>query len=129
MRDERADLGLIDRWSLHNCRSFTRGWFIPERVKVEPVVRRTSRVVLQPIDIALRPLLGFLRAPIAIQSYLVRKLLKENFVAVPAAVETEKQNDRTMHDRSEQYRPGGKSSGRAEELTPRGLVAASDAVA
>ena len=29
----------------------------------------------------------------------LRKLLEENFVAVAAAVETEKQNDRAMHDR------------------------------
>src|SRR5918996_6017275 len=44
---------------------------IPERIKVEPVVRRQTRIVLQPRDVALHPRLNLLRALLPIQRDLV----------------------------------------------------------
>ena len=41
-------------------------------------------------------MLDLLRAVIAIQNYPLSEILEVNFVTVPAAIETEKQNNRTM---------------------------------
>jgi len=85
--------------------------------------------VLQPLGITLHPMLDVFRAVIAIQDYVIGEMLEVNFVALPAAVEAEKQDNRAMHHRRDQDRPGGKCSGRTEESTLRCLVAARDAVA
>src|ERR1043166_2385022 len=123
MGNQCADFSLID------CRSLLGGGFVPEWIKVKPVVGREPRVVFQAIDITLCPALDFAGTSIARQGHAVSKLLEENFVSVPTAVETEKQNDRTMHDPGEEDRPRGKGRGRTEELTTRRLIAAHDAVA
>src|SRR5437870_11501303 len=116
MRDEHANLHLIDG------RSFARGRSVPKGVEIEPVVRRKSRVVLQAINITLRPAMDFLRALITRQRDLLGKLLEKNFVTIPAAVDTEKQNDRAMHDPGEQDRPGWKCRGRTQALAARRLI-------
>jgi len=85
--------------------------------------------MLQPIGVALRPMLGVLYAPVAIQDYFPGQLLEVNFVTVAAAVNAEKQDDRAMHDRRKQDRAGRESSGRAQELALRGLAVARYAVA
>src|SRR5947207_14977610 len=69
------------------------------------------------------------RAVLTIQYCAIAEILEVNFVALPAAVETEKQDNRAMHHRGDQDRPGRKCSRRTEELTLRCLVAARDAVA
>ena len=63
------------------------------------------------------------------QSDLLGKMLEINFVALPATVETEKQDNRAMHNGGKQDRAGRKCSRRAQELTLRCLVAARDAIA
>src|SRR4029453_3947846 len=73
--------------------------------------------MLQALGIALHPMLNVFRAAIAIQSDLLGKMLEINFVALAAPVETEKQDNRTMHDRSEQDRTGRKYSRCTPDLT------------
>src|SRR5205823_12276374 len=73
-------------------------------------------------------MLDVFRAVIAIHDYGIGEMIGVNFVALPAAVEAEKQDNRAMHHRRDQDRPGGKCSGRTEESTLRCLVAARDAV-
>src|SRR6266480_3330407 len=85
--------------------------------------------MLQPLGITSHPILDVFRAGIAIQDYVIGEMLEVNFLALPAAVEVEKQDNRSMHQRGDQDRPGGKCSGRTEESTLRCLVAARDAVA
>src|ERR1700758_3286332 len=90
---------------------------IPERIKVEPVVRRQTRIMLQPRDVTLNPRLNLIRAMLPIQHDLVGEMFEVNVVAVPAAVEAEEQNDGAMHHGSKQDRSGRQGGGRAEEVT------------
>src|SRR4029453_15253143 len=74
-------------------------------------------------------MLNVFRAAIAIQSDLLSKMLEINFVALPAPVETEKQDNRAMHNRGKQDRTGRKYGRGTQELPLRCLVAARDPVA
>ena len=85
--------------------------------------------MLQPLDIALHPMLDVLHAAIAIQNYLVGEMVEVNFVAFPAAVETKKQDNRATHHSGKQDWAGRKCSWRTQELTSRDLAAARDTVA
>ena len=102
---------------------------IPERIKVEPVVRRQTRIMLQPRDVALHPRLNLLGAMLPIQHDLVGEMFEVNVIAIPAAVETEEQNDRAMHHGSKQHRAGRQRCRRAEEVTVRCLIGAENAIA
>src|SRR5882724_4534633 len=102
---------------------------IPERIKVEPVVRRQTRIMLQPLDVALHPRLNILGAMLSIQHDLAGEMFEVNVVAIPAAVETEEQNDGTMHHGSKQHRAGRQGGRRAEEVTARCLIGAENAIA
>ena len=89
--NERADFRLVDQHIVNASQACHPGGpLIPKRVKVKPVVRRKPHVMLQPLDIALRPMLDVAGAVIAIQIYLLGEMLELNLVTVPAAVETEK---------------------------------------
>ena len=85
--------------------------------------------MLQPLDVALHPMVDLLRAAIAIQNYLVGEMLEVNFVALPAAVETKKQDNRATHYGGKQDWAGRKCSWRTQELTSRYLAAARGTVA
>src|SRR6266436_3179527 len=56
-------------------------------------------------------------------------MLEVNFVALSAAVEAEKEDNRAMHHGGDQDRAGRKCSRPTKELTLRCLVAARDAIA
>src|SRR4029077_3871026 len=95
---------------------------VPERIKVEPVVRRQKRIMLQARDVALHPRLNLLGAMFPIQHDLVGEMFEVNVVAIPASVEAEEQNDGAMHHGSKQHRAGRQGCRRAEKLTSCGLV-------
>src|ERR1051325_6814347 len=109
MRDKRANLCCVDR--VHPaaiaCPPEPGRRRVPEWIKIEPVVRRNPRVMFEPINVALRPLLDLVGALSARQRDFVGKLLEKNFVTVPAAIETEKENNGAMHE------PGGAPINRA----------------
>ena len=107
----------------------TRQSLIPERVKVEPVVRRETRIMLQPRDVALHPGLNLARAMLPIQNDLVGEMFEVNVVPISAAIQTEEQDDGAMHYSTKQNRAGWKRGRRAEEVTARCLVCAKDAIA
>ena len=67
----------------------TRPSLIPERIKVEPVVRRQTRVMLQAREVALCPRLRLLRAMLPIQHDFISERFEINVVAIPAAIEAE----------------------------------------
>src|SRR2546421_12886624 len=114
-------------------KAFMQAWkpseLIPKRIEVKPVVRRATGVMLQSLGIALRPMLNVFGPAFTIQNDFVGEMLEVNFVAVPAVIDAEKQNHRTMHHCSKQNRAGRKSGRRAEELALSCFVAACDAVA
>jgi len=56
-------------------------------------------------------------------------MFEVNVVSIPAAVEAEEQDDGAMHHGSKQNRAGRKRGGSAEELTPRRLISAENAIA
>src|SRR5438093_7981943 len=56
-------------------------------------------------------------------------MFEVNLVAIPAAVESKKQNHRATHHGGKQDRAGWERGRRVKELTLRSLVAARDAVA
>ena len=68
--------------------------------------------MLQPLDIALRPVLDVLRAAIAIQNNLLSEMLEVNFVMISAAVEAKKKDNRAMHHGGKQDWAGWKCSRR-----------------
>src|SRR6266496_3941558 len=70
---------------------------IPKRIKIKPIVRRNPGVMLETIDITLRPMLDVFGATVAIQDYFLGESLKKNFVAVASMIEAEEQDDGTMH--------------------------------
>jgi hypothetical protein len=63
---------------------------IPERIKIEPVIRRHSGVVLEPRDIPLHPRLNFLSAMFPVQYDLVGEVFEVNVVTISAALQTKK---------------------------------------
>ena len=60
---------------------------IPKRIKIKPIVRRNPGVMLETIDITLRPMLDVFGATVAIQDYFLGESLKNNFVAVASMIE------------------------------------------
>jgi hypothetical protein len=68
--------------------------------------------MLQPLDIALRPILDVAGTVIAIQIYLLGEMLELNLVTVPAAVEAKKQDNRATHDGGKQDRASRECRGR-----------------
>src|SRR5438132_2319301 len=113
------------------CNSFnllTRRSLIPKGIKVKPVVRRKTRVMLQSLSVALHPKLGLLGATMPIQNDHVGKMFEINFVTLPPAIEPKKQNDRATHHGSKDDRAGWERSRHTQELTLSCLVAAGDAV-
>src|SRR5947207_6921576 len=89
---------------------------IPKRIEVKPVVWRATDVVLQPLGIALRPMLNVFGPAFAIQNYFIGEMLEINFVAVPAVIKAEEQNHRTMHHCGKQNRAGRERGRRAEKF-------------
>src|ERR1044071_3719245 len=102
---------------------------IPKRIEVEPVVGCKMRIMFEALGVTLHPELNIFRATIAIQIDLVGKMFEVNFVAIAAPVESKKQNHRTTHHGSKQDWAGWERSRRVQELTPRCLFGAKDAVA
>src|ERR1043166_2504632 len=126
MRDKRANLCCVDR--VHPaaiaCPPEPGGRRGPEWIKIEPVARGNPPVMFGPINIAFRPLLDLLGAVAARQRDFVGKLLEKNFVTVPAAIETEKENNGAMHDPGEQNRSGGKCRGGTKKFAAWRLIGA-----
>src|SRR5258705_9697144 len=110
----------MPRWPHRQDDCATIG-LIPKRIKVKPVVRGKSRVMLETTDITLRPMLDVFGAAVAVQDYFLCESLKKNFVAVASVIQTKKQDDGTKHHRGDKDRADWKRCGRAEELTFRGL--------
>src|SRR5438477_13177013 len=77
---------------------------IPKRIKIKPIVRRKPGVMLETIDITLRPMLDVFGATVAIQDYFLGESLKINFVAVASTIEAKEQDDGAMP-------PGGTKEG------------------
>src|SRR5215470_10627681 len=102
---------------------------VPEGIKIEPVVRRETRIMLQPRDVALHPQLDFLGPMLSIQHDLVGEMFEVNIVAISAAVHTEEQNDRAMHRGSKQNRPSRQGGWHAKEMTARCFIGAENAIA
>ena len=97
---------------------------IPKRIKIKPIVRRNPGVMLETIDITLRPMLDVFGATVAIQDYFLGESLKKNFVAVASMIEAEEQDDGTMHHGGDENGADRKGCRCAEELTLRGLAVA-----
>src|SRR5205814_7419611 len=116
-RHMRPACGMSVRISALSMGIFSWRWrLIPKRIKVEPVIRRKPRVVLQTIGVALHPTLDLLQAPVAIQDYFISQLLEVNLVTVPPAVNAEKQDNMATHNRRQHSLAGGVSRGRGLEL-------------
>src|SRR5438093_12139523 len=94
---------------------------IPKRIKIKPIVRRNPGVMLETIDITLRPMLDVFGATVAIQDYFLGESLKKNFVAVASMIEAEEQDDGTMHHGGDENGADRKGCRCAEELKLRGL--------
>src|SRR5262249_24940390 len=109
--------------------TFAETSLVPERINVEPIARRETRIMLQPRDVALHPRLNLLGTMFPIQYDLVGERFEANVIAVPAAVEAEKQDDGAMHHGSKQNRPGRQGGGRAKEVTTRCFLGAENAIA
>src|SRR5262245_13574535 len=101
---------------------------IPKGIEVKPIVRCTTRIMLQPRHVLLYPGLDLLGAMVAIQKNRVGEMFEMNFVAVPAAVEAEEQNHRTMHHGSKQNWSGREGGRPAKKMTLRRLVGAENAI-
>src|SRR5437763_11216974 len=97
---------------------------IPKRIKIKPIVRRNPGVMLETIDITLRPMLDVFGATVAIQDYFLGESLKKNFVAVASMIEAEEQDDGTMHHGGDENGADRKGCRCAEEVTRRGLAVA-----
>src|SRR5207253_10137868 len=102
---------------------------IPKRIKIKPIVRRKPGVMLETIDITLRPMLDVFGAAVPIQDYFLGESLEINFVAVPSMIEAKEQDDGTMHHGGDENGADRKGCWRAEELTLRGLAVARRPVA
>jgi hypothetical protein len=61
---------------------------IPKWIKIKPIVRRKPGVMLETIDITLRPIFDVFGAVVAIQDYFLGESLEINFVAVVSKIET-----------------------------------------
>jgi hypothetical protein len=85
--------------------------------------------MLQALGVALHPQLDLLSPTIAIQRDLVGKMFKVNFVTIPAAVETEKQNNGTMRHGGKHDWADRKRGWPAEELALGCLTIVQHAVA
>src|SRR5947207_9443544 len=72
--------------------TFAETALTPERIKVEPIVRRQTRIMLQPRDVEIHPRLDLLGAMLPIQHDLVGEMFEVNIVAIPASVETEERS-------------------------------------
>src|SRR6476646_9255357 len=67
---------------------------VPEVIEVEPVVRRLTAVMREPIRIALGPPANIVFAPILRQQNLIAEEFQMHVVAIPPAVQTEEHDDR-----------------------------------
>ena len=114
---------------LKRCNVLTWWSLVPKRIEVKPVVRSNARVMLQALGIPLHPQLDLLGATIAIQSDLVGKMFEVNFVTIPAAVETEKQNNGTMRHGGKHDWADRERGWPAKELALGCLIVARHAVA
>src|SRR5437763_15572821 len=97
---------------------------IPKRIKIKPIVRRKPGVMLETINITLRPMVDVFGAAVAIQDYFLGESLEINFVVVASMIEAKKQDDGTMHyggDENGADRQGWRC---AEELTLRSFAVA-----
>src|SRR5207248_10765422 len=97
---------------------------IPKRIKVKPIVRCKPRVILETIDVTLRPMLDVFSPAVAVQDYFLGKSLEKNFVAVASVIQTKEQDDGTMHHGGDKDRADWKGCRSAEEVTLRGLAIA-----
>src|SRR5206468_4715481 len=102
---------------------------VPKRVKVKPVIRRKTRIMLESLGVALHPEVGLLGATIPLQNDHVGEVFEINFIAVPATIEPEKQDNRATHHGSKEGRARWERSWRTQELTLSCLVRTEDAVA
>jgi hypothetical protein len=85
--------------------------------------------MLQAFGVALHPQLDLLSPTIAIQCDLVGKMLEVNFVTIPAAGETEKQNNGTMRHGGKHDWTNRERGWPAKESTLGRLIIARHAVA
>src|SRR6266513_664439 len=97
---------------------------IPKWIEIEPIVRRKPGVILETIDITLRPMLDVFGVAVAIQDYFLGESLEINFVVVASMIEAKKQDDGTMHHGGNENGADWKGCRCAEELTLRGLPVA-----
>jgi hypothetical protein len=102
---------------------------VPEWIKVEPVIRRESRVVLQPISIALRPLLELAGPPVAVQNNFIGEMFEMDFVTIASAIKAEEQNDRAMHERGDDDGASRECRAGPEKSANGGFVVFGDAIA
>jgi hypothetical protein len=100
----------------------------PKPIKIKPVIRRKTCVLLQPRHVPLHPGLDCFSSLLTIQTDVVGEMFEVNFVAVSAAIETEKQNHGAMHYRGKQDRAGWERGRRSKELTSCRFVSAENAV-
>ena len=92
-------------------------------------MRRKTRIIFESLGVALHPELGLIGATIPLQNDHVGEVFETNFIAVPATIEPEKQNNRATHHGSKEDRARWEGSRRIQELTLSCLVPTEDAVA
>src|SRR5438045_3593313 len=117
----------ISRFSIQRLSSFGIS-LVPERKKVKPIVRRETGVVLEPSDIALRPLLQIVGTIVPMDGDFLGEFLEVNFVTIAAAIEAEEEDHGTMHDGRDQKRAGRESGRSSQELALGGFAVVRDAI-
>jgi hypothetical protein len=85
--------------------------------------------MLESLGVPLHPELGLLGATIPLQNDHVGEMFEINFIAVPATIEPEKQNNGATHHGSKEDRARWEGSRRTQELTLSCFVTTEDAVA
>src|SRR5215212_8551574 len=102
---------------------------VPERVKIEPVVRGEMSIMLQPLHIFRDPVANIFSPPVPVQDHFIGQPFEEDVVSITTAIDAEKQNDRTVHQGGKNDRTGWKGGGAAEKIALGGFTVTGWAVA
>ena len=85
--------------------------------------------MFQAIDVALCPLLDVFDAVLPLQNDFVREFFEIDFIPISSPINTEEQNDGTMHHGRNYEGADRECRWRAEELTPRSFPIARRTIA
>src|SRR5256885_14807378 len=92
------------RWPHSQDGCATDVGLIPKPIKVKPIVRCKSRVMLETIDVTLRPMLDVFGAAVAGEDYFLGESLEKNFVAGGSLIKNQKKDEGTKHHSGDKER-------------------------